>query len=215
MAIAGLVGMFADKATQKLSEVFDTLFKTEKNDQRKDKLAKLSITALEPCTVLTGATPPPSVIIRGSDLAKVTAVNVDGEKRSAASVTNDSVTVELTAKDVAKTADLSITVEDPDGSSGVLTLHVSDLKIATNSLPAGVVGQAYQQELTAKGGTQPFTWGAAGLSQGLKVEGSQVTGTPEQAFDGTIRITVTDSVNATAGAAIPLKITLPAQPGAH
>ena len=34
VAVAGLVGMFADKASQKLSEVFDTVFRTE--DKRRD-----------------------------------------------------------------------------------------------------------------------------------------------------------------------------------
>jgi hypothetical protein len=41
LAIAGLVGMFADKATQKLSDVFDTIFTTK--DDRKDPLGGLSI----------------------------------------------------------------------------------------------------------------------------------------------------------------------------
>ena len=40
--VAALVGMFTDSATQKLAEIFDTLFKT--SDQRKDKLQKLVIT---------------------------------------------------------------------------------------------------------------------------------------------------------------------------
>ena len=40
--VAALVGMFTDSATQKLAEIFDTLFKT--SDQRKDKLQKLDIT---------------------------------------------------------------------------------------------------------------------------------------------------------------------------
>jgi hypothetical protein len=41
VALAGLVGMFADKASQKLSEVFDAMFRTD--DTRKDKLTPLDI----------------------------------------------------------------------------------------------------------------------------------------------------------------------------
>jgi hypothetical protein len=41
IALSGLVGMFADKATQKLAEVFDTMFKTE--DKRKDRLSGFRI----------------------------------------------------------------------------------------------------------------------------------------------------------------------------
>ena len=42
VALAALVGMFADTATQKLGEIFDTLFKTQA--QNKDPLAPLQIT---------------------------------------------------------------------------------------------------------------------------------------------------------------------------
>ena len=37
-AIAGLVGMFSKQATDKLSELFDVLFKTAEEEERKDKL---------------------------------------------------------------------------------------------------------------------------------------------------------------------------------
>lgn len=37
-AVAGLVGLFSKQATNKLSEVFDTLFKTDKGKELKDKL---------------------------------------------------------------------------------------------------------------------------------------------------------------------------------
>lgn len=37
-AIAGLVGMFSKQATDKLSELFDTLFKTTEPEKRGDKL---------------------------------------------------------------------------------------------------------------------------------------------------------------------------------
>lgn len=39
--IAALAGMFSDKATQKLADIFDVLFKSD--DKRKDKLKKVSI----------------------------------------------------------------------------------------------------------------------------------------------------------------------------
>jgi hypothetical protein len=42
VAVAALVGMFADKASQKLAEIFDTLFTTD--DRRMDKLVPLEIT---------------------------------------------------------------------------------------------------------------------------------------------------------------------------
>jgi hypothetical protein len=38
VALAGLVGMFTKQATDKLSEVFSTLFKTDREKELKDKL---------------------------------------------------------------------------------------------------------------------------------------------------------------------------------
>jgi len=40
VAISGLVGMFSKQATSKLGEVFKTMFKTDKEDELKDKLDK-------------------------------------------------------------------------------------------------------------------------------------------------------------------------------
>jgi hypothetical protein len=40
VAISGLVGMFSKQATNKLSELFTTLFKTDKEAELKDKLSK-------------------------------------------------------------------------------------------------------------------------------------------------------------------------------
>lgn len=39
-AVSGMVGMFSKQATNKLGELFDTLFKTDKTQQMKDKLDK-------------------------------------------------------------------------------------------------------------------------------------------------------------------------------
>jgi len=46
VAVAALVAMFSDKALQKLSDIFDTLFKTE--DTRSNKLAGLGISTQSP-----------------------------------------------------------------------------------------------------------------------------------------------------------------------
>jgi hypothetical protein len=45
VAVAALVGMFADKATQKLAEIFDALFRGE--DARRDKLEQPVVPAIE------------------------------------------------------------------------------------------------------------------------------------------------------------------------
>lgn len=51
VAVAALVGMFSKAATMKLGEVFDTLFKTSKAEEAKDKLVQTS----QPATPSSGA----------------------------------------------------------------------------------------------------------------------------------------------------------------
>jgi alpha-tubulin suppressor-like RCC1 family protein len=46
---------------------------------------------------------------------------------------------------------------------------VSDLAVASPSLPPGVVGSPYSGTLSASGGVAPYTWSASGLPQGLAI----------------------------------------------
>ena len=58
VAVSGLVGMFSKQATAKLDEVFNTLFRTEKqHEELADKLANKvpSLTAIHPATISQGA----------------------------------------------------------------------------------------------------------------------------------------------------------------
>src|SRR5262249_12399639 len=59
IAIGALVGMFADKAAQKLAEIFDTLFRAA--DQRGGKLIAPVIDRVVPSSVAPGKTPPPEL----------------------------------------------------------------------------------------------------------------------------------------------------------
>jgi hypothetical protein len=73
IAVAALVGMFADKPAQKLGEVFDTLFKSE--DKRGGKLSAPVIDKLDPDTIFSGQAQPILIKITGDRLGKVSTVN--------------------------------------------------------------------------------------------------------------------------------------------
>lgn len=63
-ALAGMVGMFADKAGQKLAEIFEALFKSA--DQRKDPLTPLEITTSGlPDGRVNVVYPPQSIAVKG------------------------------------------------------------------------------------------------------------------------------------------------------
>ena len=94
----------------------------------------------------------------------------------------------------------------------------SSLTVATPSLVTGTVGHSYFQDLTAVGGTVPYTFSASGLPQDLLVTPTgttlvaQISGTPGSADAGTypVTVTVTDAKKATATADFMLTIyTLP------
>src|SRR5690349_17762995 len=79
LAIGALVGMFADKAAQKLAEVFDVVFRAA--DQRSGKLDAPVIDRIEPGTVTAGNTNPVTIKIIGDRLGKVSMVRLNSEER--------------------------------------------------------------------------------------------------------------------------------------
>jgi hypothetical protein len=84
------------------------------------------------------------------------------------------------------------------------------LSITTTSLPVGTVGNAYAAQLTADGGTPPYTWAAPGLPMGLTLNAStgQISGTPTAATTGNLPVTVTDSASPSAMATASLPLTI-------
>jgi Putative Ig domain len=76
----------------------------------------------------------------------------------------------------------------------------SKLSITTTSLANATVGTAYSANVTATGGTTPYTFTATGLPSGLAISASgAITGTPAQGTAGTatVALTVADSTQPT------------------
>jgi hypothetical protein len=103
----------------------------------------------------------------------------------------------------------------------------TNLSITTTSLPNGQVGSAYSAQLTATGGTAPYSWAitSGALPAGLALNASTgaITGTPTAAADPSLSFQVTDSANpartssavlalTVAGVTTPLSITTASLP---
>ncbi|HEY7048972.1 MAG TPA: putative Ig domain-containing protein [Jatrophihabitantaceae bacterium] len=66
----------------------------------------------------------------------------------------------------------------------------------------GTVGTAVSLQMSASGGTAPYTWSATGLPAGLSINSSSglISGTPTTATTYNVTVTATDSTNATGNA---------------
>ena len=113
----------------------------------------------------------------------------------------------------ASTANLSIRVSDSGAQTVTKSFSIiisAPLSILSASpLPAGLVGVAYSQTLSASGGTAPYTWSitAGTLPAGLNLAPSGViSGTPTAATNANLTIQVVDAGSQTLMKAFALTI---------
>ena len=105
-------------------------------------------------------------------------------------------------------------VQVTDGSSRTatrgLTLSVSaSLDVTTTTLPGGTVGSSYSQQLSAAGGTTPYSWtvSSGSLPAGLSLSsGGVISGTPTAAASPTFTVRVTDAASRSATQELTLTI---------
>jgi hypothetical protein len=98
---------------------------------------------------------------------------------------------------------------DPAGFSTNVQFGINPLNITTTSLPNGKVGTAYNQTLTATGGTIPYTWtvSAGSLPAGLTLSSAGViSGTPTTAQTADFTVQVADSAAGTDTQALSITI---------
>ncbi len=113
----------------------------------------------------------------------------------------------------AGTSNFTVQVTDSSGAKATKALSIviapPQLTITTASLPGGTVGTAYQQTLTASGGTGGYSWavtvGSLPANLSLSAAGS-ISGTPSTAGTSNFTVQVTDSSGAKA--TMPLSIVI-------
>jgi hypothetical protein len=126
-ALAGMAGMFSKQATDKLSEVFNTLFKTSPgggDSQRRDDLGNLA-------PVLTGVVPPRVMLaateldieITGAHFSKGAIVRVNNQNRLTEFKGETRLRARLLPEDVAQEGHLEVTVFNPPPGGGASPVH--------------------------------------------------------------------------------------------
>jgi hypothetical protein len=98
----------------------------------------------------------------------------------------------------------------------VLSSAPVPLSVLTSSLPSGVVGAPYTDQLAAAGGTGSDTWSisAGSLPAGLTLNGSTgvISGTPSAAGTASLTVTATDSGSPVSHASAALSISVTSPP---
>lgn len=129
-ALAGLTGLFSKQATDKLREVFDTVFKVgpgygdqERDDPLTTPTPQPEIVSVEPDTVSEG-TQALTVVLHGRNFTTGATVLVNDVERNANVQSDDVMTADLTAQDL-RGPSIQLVVKNPTGArSAPITVTV-------------------------------------------------------------------------------------------
>lgn len=142
MTVAALAGMFSKQASDKLAEVFDTLFRSRGDEDRGDKLEKpeLRLVALDPKSVAAGSGDT-VITVTGTGFASDAVARLDGGDRKTTVNNSTALTFTLLAAEMAAAGEHTVVVFNPaagGATSNELTLAV------TAAPPPGAAGTTVQ-----------------------------------------------------------------------
>ena len=128
-ALGGLAGLFSKQAADKMSEVFDTLFRSDKPAFRSDALKNPMprVGSIEPKS-MSPATEDPTIRLIGGGFTADSIVQVNGKTRQSRLVGPKEINVTLAREDLA-VGKLLLKVVNPEpggGESSPVTLTISD-----------------------------------------------------------------------------------------
>ncbi|HEX6370995.1 MAG TPA: IPT/TIG domain-containing protein [Longimicrobium sp.] len=140
MTVAALAGMFSKQASDKLAEVFDTLFRSRADDERGDKLERpeLKLDSITPAQVTAGAVDT-VVTATGAGFAKDAVVKFDNADRTATFKSATELSFTLTAADLAAPGEHTVAVFNPATAGGATS---NELKLAVTAVQAPAGGGA-------------------------------------------------------------------------
>lgn len=117
-AISALAGMFSKQATDKLREIFDTLFRTREPVGRADPLnrAKPTISSIEPAKLAVGG--PIVLNVLGQSFHRDCTASVNGTLRQVEWQSPMRLTVTLLPEDVARKTELTLVIRNPGPVGG-------------------------------------------------------------------------------------------------
>jgi hypothetical protein len=148
MTVAALAGMFSKQASDKLAEVFDTLFRSRADDERADKLEKpeLKLADITPARVPAGSADT-VVTATGTGFAADSVVKFDKADRPATFKSATELTFTIAAAELAAAGEHTVAIHNP--ASGGTTSN--ERKFTVTAVPAeGAVGTTVQVPAVVK-----------------------------------------------------------------
>ncbi len=201
VAIAALAGLFSKQATDKLDEVFTTLFRTEHgegDDKRKDRLEKVPrpvAASLAPAQVEAGASTV-EVNVVGTDFVRGSIVLYEGQDRETTFIGATKLSASLRAEDVATAGTYEIQVYSPGGGlSKPLPLTVSPR--ATAAKP--ILTALEPTQVVAGSGPQTVRLRGSGFSNGTVVRWGEKERQPQDVSPSALSVALTAEETANPG----------------
>jgi parallel beta-helix repeat protein len=159
--------------------------------------------------LVTGGT---AVTISGANFRTGDSVLFGSGKAPAVQVVSSSQIQTVTPAE--SSGKVSVTVQDSSGQQATavnaFTFAATALKIATASLPGGIVGTSYATTLAATGGTSPYSWSTISgtLPAGLQLSASsgKISGTPTSAATSSFTVELKDASSSTATAGLSIQV---------
>lgn len=143
MTVAALAGMFSKQASDKLAEVFDTLFRSRADEERSGKLqgAEFKVTALDPAKVQAGSADT-MVKVSGSGFVEGAVARVGGTDLATTFKSATELTVLVPAANLAAAGEVEIEIVNPgeNGGSGKIKLIVELAPVPAGDGGAGGAG---------------------------------------------------------------------------
>jgi|GEM_PF-1614597 len=121
IAISGLIGLFSKQALYKLSDLFDVLFKSEKEDKLGNKLAqnpKPNIEKIDPEVVKAGDQNV-ELTVTGNDIIEESVVRIKNQDLKPTSISPTELKAKLLDKDLENEGSLEVVVVNPPPGGGI------------------------------------------------------------------------------------------------
>lgn len=128
VGLSALAGMFAKKASNKLGEVFETLFRTNRDASLGDKNVLLPVLSKIDPDVLTAGTEGAQIKLLGQNFRPTTRVRIGTELRKPRFISEAELSLQLQSTDLAQARTIDFRVETPgvEEQSDVVGLEIKE-----------------------------------------------------------------------------------------